>query len=1024
MQNDERAYLSIKILGVEFLGLLDSGASRTILGGPGWECIRHIGVSLVSSKKSFAVLADGRPCAVVGSVFLPVQLIDRLKIMEILVIPELPHKLILGKDFWVTMEIVPCLKHNVWHFCEGAHQRVHVDGLSFEASSVSLLSPNQQERLDELIAATRISFGSSLGCTDKAEHVIKTTASPIKQRYYRVSPVLQSYIDKELEDMLSQGIVEPSKSPWASPVVMVRKKDGTYRFCVDYRKLNLVTERDSYPLPMVADTLDKLRDARYLSSLDLKSAFFQVPVAESSRPYTAFTVPNRGLFQFRRMPFGLTNSPATWQRLIDSVLGADLEPNVFVYLDDIVVVTQTFDRHLEVLEEVFRRLKEANLTVSWDKCQFCRDEMRYLGYVIDRRGLRVDPDKVKAMLDLPAPTDVRGVRRILGTFSWYRRFIADFSNIVAPISGLLRKNKKFVWTDECNRAFLQIKEALVMSPILCCPDYSLPFVVGTDASGFGIGAVLSQPHPDGDRVVCFLSRSLTRQERNYSTTERECLAVLWAIEKLRPYIEGVEFTVVTDHYSLKWLHNLKEPTGRLARWSLRLQQYTFKIEHRKGKDNVVPDMLSRSVPVLDSVDVCELNAEVTCTDVWYSRMLQNVQSSPLKFSNWRISDGKLYKFVKVDYPSACPASSSWKLVVPKSQRLAVIRAAHDAPVSGHMGVYKTFSRLADRYFWPKMRADVTAYIRRCNVCAAHKPDQKGKSDPMVSHAKPSLPWEVVSVDLVGPLPRSTKGNSFILVVTDYLSKFSLAFPIRKSTTEVVIRRLEEEVFLMFGVPRILLCDNGPQFRGSAFRKFLDRYQTNIKFNANYHPRANPTERTNRTIKTMLSMYVDDNHRKWDSNLHQVCCALRTAKHETTKVSPFFVNFGRNMIVSGTEYQDKGRIEDEGDVDWAERSRNNVFREIYKDVKRRLEISGKRSAERYNLRKRSEQYVPGQAVWKKNYVLSDAKRHFSGKLAPRYLGPFYVKKRISPWVYELVDGHGKSKGNWHTKDLKSGPSGTD
>ena len=254
---------------------------------------------------------------------------------------------------------------------------------------------------------------------------------------------------------------------------------------------------------------------------------------------------------------------------------------------------------------------------------------------------------------------------------------------MSPLTQLLRKSKNFEWTDECQESFQRIKDCLVEAPILCCPDYSLPFSVQTDASGYGIGAVLSQPHPKGDRVICYLSRSLSKQERKYSATELECLAVLWSIEKLRPYLEVVPFTVITDHYSLKWLHNLKDPTGRLAHWSVRLQQYDFGVIHRKGKEHVVPDMLSRSVPC---TDVAEISDEVEgCEDKWYKKMLRSVESSPLQFRNWRRSGNQLYKYVKPEYPALALEADNWKRVVPRSGRLRIIKEAHDPPTSGHFG---------------------------------------------------------------------------------------------------------------------------------------------------------------------------------------------------------------------------------------------------------------------------------------------------------------------------------------------------
>lgn len=1013
---DERPYLTVDILGKSVLGLLDSGASKTIMGSKGLSIVRDLGLVVDSSKKTNCTVANGDKCQSVGVVELPITLRGKCRLIEAFVVPELPHVLILGVDFWRMMGLVPDLRRNEWHFSD---EPITINTVE-QMSNQTLLSHLENQRLQAVLDRNFALMDQELGCTDQAEHLIVTESPPIKQRYYRANPIIQAEIDKQLDEMLRLGVVEASNSPWSSPIVLVKKKDGTYRFCVDFRKLNSVTVRDSYPLPLVADTLDKLRNAKYLSSLDIKSAYWQIPMAESAKQYTAFTVPNRGLFQFKRMPFGLHNSAATWQRFIDKVIGHDLEPFVFVYLDDIVIVSDSFERHLAILEEVFRRLREAKVTISKDKCQFCRPQMKYLGYVVDRNGLHVDPEKVNAMLEIKPPKTVREVRRLVGTFSWYRRFVPEFSSVIAPITNLLKKKVKFDWTEECDRAFRKIKECLVTAPVLSCPDYSKPFVVQTDASSYGIGAVLTQPHEDGERVIAYLSRSLTRQEQAYSVTEQECLAVLWAVEKLRPYLEGVEFTVVTDHYSLLWLQNLKNLNGRLARWSVRLQQYNFKIVHRKGKDNVVPDMLSRAVPVLDVIGVEQDIRFDSSGDKWYQKMVESVRRNPLKFGGWREREGQLWKHVGLRYPNLSPPGDSWKLVVPKGSRREVIAQAHEPPTSGHTGVFKTFSRIAEKYYWPKMRNDVSNFVRRCKVCSMHKVSQERPVDKMVSHNKADRPWEIVSTDLIGPLPRSKRGHVFILVVTDYLSKFSLLFPLRKATGDNVSKIMENEVFLMFGVPRVIICDNGPQYRCKQFLRLAESYKCRIQFNAAYHPRANPTERVNRNIKTMLAMYVSENHQTWDENIHKIACALRTSTHETTKLTPYFINFGRNMALSGADYLSTDTLTLEDGEQAGEKSRNEAFREMFADVRKRLEVAGKKSCDRYNLRCRNVEYLPNQVVYKRNYVLSDAAKFFSHKLAPRFVGPFYIRKRLSPWTYEIRDEFGNSKGIWHVKDLKPSP----
>lgn len=997
------------MLGSELLGLLDSGASRTIVGSSGWKHLQNLGFVVDSSKKTNCRVANGQLCESIGECSIPFSVRDRMRILSVLVVLEIPHVLILGADFWRMMGIVPDLRHDEWHFSDVPTIISSVDHLRGEVA----LNELQKVRLEAVVERNKTLMGSSLGCTTLAEHTIVCQAAPIKQRYYPVSPVMQSHIDKELDEMFRLGVIEKSKSPWSSPILMVKKKDGSFRFCVDYRKLNAVTERDSYPLPYITNTLDKLRNAHYLSTLDIKSAYWQIPVAESSRPFTAFTVPGRGLFQFVRMPFGLHNAPATWQRLIDQVLGPELEPKVFTYLDDVVVISQTFEEHLSILEEVFRRIREANLSVNWEKCHFCRSELKYLGYVIDNNGLHVDPDKVQAMLLMPPPKSVKDVRGLIGTFSWYRRFVPDFSTLISPLTALLRKGKKFLWTPECEASFRKIKECLVQAPVLNCPDYDLPFVIQCDASGYGLGAVLLQTHPDGDRVISYLSRSLTKQERNFSTTERECLAVLWSIEKLRPYLEGVPFTVVTDHYSLVWLQNLKDPTGRLARWAVRLQQYDFKIVHRKGKDHVVPDTLSRAIP-----DVEVMSTSIV-QDRWYDTMLDKVLKFPLKYPQWRVHSGKLFKYVKIGFLSLGVDTDNWKEVVRKGDRKKVMEQMHEPPLAGHMGILKTYKRLSEKFYWPKLKCDVARYVRSCSKCAAHKGDQGGPKGLMTSQPTAVRPWEIIATDLMGPFPRSNSGHRFILVVVDLFSKFTLSFPLRSSTGPMVTKKLEENVFLLFGVPRLLLCDNGPQYTSKVFSDLLKEYSVAVRYNAFYHPQANPTERYNRTLKTLLSMYVSDNHRNWDIGLAKVTCAMRTAFNETTKQTPYFVNFGRNMILDGQEFSRReglglGQTGNFGD---SSKVRNKGFEDLFKDVRERIKKASQRNERIYNLRRRHEELLPNQLVWRKNFVSSDAAKYYTKKLAPRWIGPFQVKKKVSPWTYILMDERGNDKGTWNIKDLK-------
>lgn len=1003
---DKRPHLEVFVYGQRFLGLLDSGATRTILGAAGWKILQKFCKLETEDTPPFCTVANGECCATSGYIQLPIRLQDRVRILKTLVVPALPHKLILGIDFWKRMGIIPNLNTGQWHFLSDEQDIPAVSAIQDKES----LTPEQRKELEEVVDKSFTEMGDRIGCTHLVEHVIRTTSPPIKQRYYPLSPAMQKIVNEELDFMLANDIVEPSTSPWSSPIVMVQKKNGKWRFCVNFKKLNAVSIPDAYPLPYVSDTLDKLKNARYMSSLDIKSAYWQIPVAMESRPLTAFTVPGRGLFQFKRLPFGLHSAPATWQRFADQVIKADLEQYVFVYLDDIIVVTDTFGKHIEILKEIFSRLKNAGITLNREKCEFCRPELRYLGYCVNSSGLLVDPEKVDAILKIQSPKNVKEVRQIVGLVSWYRRFIPSFSTLCDPLTRLTRKNVPFHWDESCEEALNKLKQHLVSAPILTCPDFNLPFIVETDASDYGLGAVLVQKQDGEDKVICYLSRSLTKSERKLSTTEKELMAIIFAVEKLRPYLQGTKFTVVTDHYSLKWLFNIKEPTGRIARWALRIQQFNFDVVHRPGKEHLVPDALSRTVPIIDAMDA-DLNEP--SEDKWYNKMYRLVSEKPADFPLWMIRDGKLYRKTKLRYPDL--EINEWLLVVPKDKRQEVIQRHHDPPTCGHLGISKTLARIHQKYYWPKCHIDVSRYIRNCQVCLQIKPEQKPPTGQMLS-AQPTAhnPWDVVSVDIVGPLPRSNSGFIYILSVLDCFSKYVILFPLRSANTTNIVKNLEDNVFLVYGAPKRIITDNGAQFRSKEFKSLMLKYNVKLTPVSNYHPQANPVERVHRVLKTMLTAYVSENQKLWDTFLPKVAYALRSARHDVTGVTPNLVIFGREINL----YDDSNGIDNNQRLDILERKR--ALDKLFKDIHLRLREAYDKSKTRYNLRRRDEPFKVNQLVWKKNYTLSDATKNYTSKLATKFNGPFKIIRLHSPYSYELVDMKNKSIGIWNAKDIKAHP----
>lgn len=418
------------------------------------------------------------------------------------------------------------------------------------------------------------------------QHRIETgDVAPVATRDYRRPLAEVQIIDELVEEYLKKGVIQPSDSPWSSPVVLINKPDGSKRFCVDYRNLNKVIIQDKYPIPRIAELLDKLSGNLYFTTMDLKSGYWHIPVAEEHREKTAFLA-NGSLYEFKVLPFGVTNGPPTFQRFMKGVLSG--LQNVMVYLDDIICFNHSLQAHLNNLKLVLTRLQEYHLKISPTKCQWLQYEVKFLGFLVGANGIRANPEKTAAIRDWPLPTTVKALQRFLGICVFYHRFIKNLAMIAAPLYSLLRKNSEFTWTPDRLQAFDRLKLTVCNLTSLAYSDLASPFDLHTDASMVGIGAVLVQ----NGRPVAFASRSLTPAEKNYSTTEQECLAVVWALEYFYCYVYGSNLTIYTDHLALKSILTTKMPRGRISRWIMTIQSYQFNIVHKKGILNVDADALS------------------------------------------------------------------------------------------------------------------------------------------------------------------------------------------------------------------------------------------------------------------------------------------------------------------------------------------------------------------------------------------------------------------------------------------------
>ena len=418
---------------------------------------------------------------------------------EVSVLAKLSHEILLGIDLLSLLGLEIRINR----------QRVFPPLRNYQGATctvqgpipMSHLRPEEQKIAKRFLASQLKRLTTVKGVTPLAKHEIRLIdPTPLKQRYRPRNPAIQEVIDKEVNEIIAEGVIRPFSSPWSSPVLITRRKDGRPRFCIDFRRLNQVSKKDAYTIPQINAILDNLRGARYLSSIDLKNGYWHVPLTEESKLLTAFTVPGRRLFEFNVMPFGLHTAPSTFQRLLDRIITLDMAPQAFAYLDDIIVCTRTFEEHMSMLGKIFDRLYEAKLRPNTDKCHFFRPKLQYLGHLVDEKGLHTDPEKV-AIQNLSPPRNIKEARRFLGLISWYRRFIKDVSQVAAPLHQLLKKKAQWVWTKEHQEAFEELRRRLTSAPILACPDWTKEFVLQTDASKEGLGTVLTQSDGDTKRII-------------------------------------------------------------------------------------------------------------------------------------------------------------------------------------------------------------------------------------------------------------------------------------------------------------------------------------------------------------------------------------------------------------------------------------------------------------------------------------------------------------------------------------------
>lgn len=1046
-------HVKIKIVDSEINALLDSGAEISVMNS--LNLITKYNFKLHKSKLKIET-AGNTSYSCLGFVNLPITFNGVTKEIRVYMVSKFSKTLILGINSWKSFKIVPAMQigNNKVHVIQDStdNQKAkelnfvedyfsnnedsislkfinyigsveeHMDNeedlsldiptLDIEPSSIENieteheLSSQERAQLIESINCFTVSEENKIGRTSKLEHEIKIIPGvEIKPSpMYRCSPYIQKYVDEEINRMIQMDVIEPCNSEFASPLLPVKKSNGKFRVCLDSRRVNSATKNDAYPMPNLHEILHRIEKAKFFSVIDLKEAYWQIPLAENSRNYTAFKT-RKGLFRFKVMPFGLKGAPFTMSKLMDLALGCDLQPFVWVYLDDIIIATKTLNQHFQLIREVAKRLKSANLTISLSKSKFCRKSVRYLGYVVSEQGISIDMEKIRPILDYQTPKSVKDVRRLLGLANFYQKFIKKFSDITAPISDLLKKDKKkFLWTPEADKALDQLKESLINPPILANPDFDEEFTIESDASDLAVGAVLTQVQKGEKRVIAYFSKKLNSTRRKYAAVEKECLAVLWAIEAFRHYVEGVHFRVITDARSLVWLSKVSAEKGsaKLCRWALKLQQFDFIIEYRKGRDNITADCLSRSLNAISK----------RWEDLDYKTLKDKINENPNDYKDFKIVDDNIYKYVK-NNAKLTDRRFDWKMVPTKEERIKIIKNIHE---EAHLGFEKTLEKIREKYVWPLMYSETKQFCSGCVICKTSKSDNVNHTPPMGKQKLATHPWQIVAVDYVGPFPRAKKtGNTCLLVITDIFTKFVIIQPLKEAKSKQLVYFMENMVFLLFGVPEIVLSDNGTQFVSKEFKSLLEKYSVNQWLTPVYFPQVNNAERANRVITSAIRALIKKEQNLWDENIYKIANAINNASHTSSGFSPYFVNFGRNQISSGEEYQNlRDTNSDQSPI---AKEHAETMNKIHEEVRKNLKIAYEKYSKYYNLRSgKLLEFEVGQKVLKMNHFLSDKTKAFNAKLAPKF-SEAIIKKRVGNVCYMLQDINGKSLGLYHVSQLK-------
>jgi len=847
--------------------------------------------------------------------------------------------------------------------------------------------------------------------------------SPPFSSTYRMSPAELDELKKQLTDLQERGFIQPSSSPYGSPILFVRKKDGTLRFCVDYRALNKLTVKNRYALPRIEELFDRLQGAKVFSKLDLESGYWQIRIAEPDIPKTAFRT-RYGHFEFKVMPFGLTSAPATFQAAMNEIFKQNLDDFIVVFLDDLMVYSKDPTRHLDHLRLVLETLRRHQFFAKLSKCTFGQKRVEFLGHIVSDAGIEMDPKKVAAVRDWPVPVSVREVRAFLGLAGYYRRFIYQFSRLAAPLSALTQKEGKLDkedWTPACQEAFDLLKHKLSSGEVLVLPDITKPFVVYTDASAVGCAGVLLQDQGNGLQPVAYYSKKCTPAEAKYPPYELELYALVLGLVEWRCFLEGTNSTIYTDHHSLQRLMTQAKLNGRQARWVEMIWGYQHNIKYKEGVANLA-DPLSRRPDYIRAAQ--QEQAENPFTPRPDFHMLPELQRRECVLAHLeatvQVEDMKpaLVAGYAAD-PYYSPSAKRHKalrcvngiwyyrsrIAVPRDDALRrkLLEEAHASSYSGHQGRTRTLQAITQHYWWPRLSNDVRRFVRACHSCQVNKPSNALPPGLLQPLPVPKDRWEDISMDFITSLPKTAAGHDGIFVVVDRLSKRVHLAPVSMTITAPQFALLfADVVFKHHGLPLTIVSDRDPRFTSEFWKSFTSLMGTRLNMSTAFHPQTDgQTERVNRQLEQVLRHVVNARHDNWDQHLSIVEFALNNHTSQSTGYTPFFLDTGRNPITPLTfaARLDELAVQAQAENIPATTSATiEAWRAVLRDAQIGMKLAQERYAAHADLRRVDLVLKEGEKV----YLSSEHISLFapSPKFRPRWIGPFPVKRVISPVAVEL------------------------